>query len=103
MEFTFTWKRVLLFAGCMLVFGLLGGFSNPIPESEYFSTRRVTKAWFYCIALFTAGAGSVSLVDHVVGLMDRTNIRWLYVILGVLLMGSALIWLHVLRSAVENS
>lgn len=53
--------------------------------------------------LFCGGAGSATLVDHWVGLMDRVNIRWLYIVLGVLLMGSSVIWLHVLRSPLESS
>ena len=103
MELTFTVRRVLLFLACLLVFALLGNFSNPADLNAEYYNPRITKSWFYCIALFVTGAGSVSVVDHVVGLMDRTNIRFLYILLGILLMGSAFVWMHVLKSAAENS
>ena len=104
MELTFTLRRVLMFLGLLGIFALLGGFSNPIvPDQAYQDPRKVTKAWIYCMLLFGTGAGSATLVDHLVGLMDRVSIRWLYVFLGLLLMGSSLIWLHVLRSSLESS
>jgi hypothetical protein len=101
MELTFTIKRVLLFIGCILLFGLLGGFSNPAYLDHDYSPL-FTKAWLYCIVLFVAGAGSVSLVDHMVG-WNRFSIRWLYVVLGMVLMGSALMRIYVLRSAAEST
>lgn len=103
MELNFTLRRVLIFLGLLGIFALLGGFSNPALPDAFQDPRRVTKAWIYCMILFGVGAGSATLVDHLVGLIDRANIRWLYVILGVLLMGSSLVWLSVLRSSLENS
>jgi hypothetical protein len=47
-------------------------------------------------------AGSTTLVDHFVGNLDRSDLRLLYLILGVLLMLSSLLWLHVLREGVEK-
>ncbi|HVJ44840.1 MAG TPA: hypothetical protein VM511_00535 [Luteolibacter sp.] len=96
MEFNITLKRMAVFLGFILVFALLGGFSNP-GRSELF------KSWIYVIALFGAGAVSASFVDHWAGLIDRTNIRWLYIVLGILAMGSSVVWLHVLRSSAEIS
>lgn len=102
MDFVFSPKRLLILLVLLGVFAALGGFSNPALNAEFHSAR-MTKAWFYCMILYITGAGSATVVDHWVGLIDRSNIRWLYVILGVLLMGSSLVWMHVLRSSAEVS
>jgi hypothetical protein len=102
MEFNFTAKRVLVFLIFFGVFAALGGFSDP----SWAGGKRMgdlTRPWIYCIALFGSGAVSASFVDHWAGLIDRSNLRWLYIILGLLAMGSSLVWLHVLRSSVEIS
>lgn len=67
------------------------------------SPLRITKAWTYCIILYLVGVGSATIVDHFVGNLDRSNLRLIYLILGVLLMLSSLLWLHVLREGVEKS
>ncbi len=102
MEFSFTPKRLLVMAALLGIFALLGGFSNPAYLAEEYSNR-MTKAWIYVMILFVGGAASASLIDHWVGLIDRSNIRWAYVVLGVIMMASALVWLHVLRASAEVS
>jgi hypothetical protein len=102
MEFTFTIKRVLLLLALIGVFALLGGFQNPASGIEM-QHPRMGRAWLICVLMFLSGAVSTTIVDHVVGLMDRTSIRWLYIFAGVLLMGGALLWLSVLRSAAESA
>ena len=46
---------------------------------------------------------SVSLIDHRVGLMEPTNLRLLYILLGGILMVSAILWLRSLKEAVEEN
>ncbi len=102
MDFNFDLRRLLLFAALLAGFALLGGFSQPelSPESMH-RAAQVHKAWFYCMALYVVGAAAVSLVDHWTGTMEPLNLRLLYIILGVLLMGAGALWLRVLKQTVE--
>ena len=103
MEFNFSFRRLLLFGVLVAVFAVMGGFNFvSIPEDGYFDSRRVTKAWFYCIALFLTGATGCSLIDHFVGTMERSNLRALYIIIGALLMLGAFVWLSSLKNTVEE-
>lgn len=61
--------------------------------------QRLTKAWLACVLLIPAGAGRATVVDHFVGTLDRSNLRWLYVLLGLGLRISSFGCLHGLRSA----
>lgn len=104
MEINFTLRRVAVLTGLIALFWILGGFTNPgLDPGGYLDSRRIMKAWTYCIILYLTGAGSATIVDHFVGTLDRSNLRLLYLILGVLLMLSSLLWLHVLREGVERS
>ncbi len=104
MEINFTLRRLAVLTALIGLFWLLGGFSNPgLDPGGYLDSRRITKAWTYCIILYLAGAGSATIVDHFAGNLDRSNLRLIYIILGVLLMLSSLLWLHVLREGVEET
>jgi hypothetical protein len=104
MEFNFSFTRLLLLAALIALFAWLGGFSQPsVGRNGPFDSHRVSKAWNYCVLMFLAGAVSVSIVDHyVVGALDRTNLRLVYVLLGVVLMAGGLLWLHSLQVMVTT-
>jgi hypothetical protein len=103
MEFNFSLKRILLLIGLLAVFALLRGFETPeLAADSMLSSRRVTRAWFYCMLMFISGATCASVVDHYVGTLDRSNIRLLYIIVGVVLMTAASLWIRGMRSAYEN-
>jgi hypothetical protein len=103
MEFNFGFRRLALLAACLGVFFTLGGINVPdAPEDKLFLSRRTQKAWFYCVVLFIGGAVSVSVIDHRVGLMDSTNLRLLYILVGGILTVSAILWLRSLKTAVEE-
>lgn len=100
MELNFSLSRLLLLVALLVVFGLDGGFIPPdVSPDSLLDPRRVAKAWLYCVALFVSGAVSATVVDHFVGMIDRSNIRVIYIILGVALMTGAWLWLGGLRSA----
>lgn len=46
----------------------------------------------YCVILFVTGAVSVSVVDHFVGTLDRSNLRIIYIAVGLALMIGAVVW-----------
>ncbi len=96
MEFTFTPIRAGILAALLAGFWLLGSFE--FPGAGFFQLRR---AWMYSVLLFVLGGVSATVVDHWVGNLDRSNLRWLYVALGVLCMGGALGYQHVLKSRME--
>ena len=53
-----------------------------------------------CMALFVGGAVSVSVIEHIIGLMDPTNLRPAYVFIGVILMVAGVLWLRALKEGV---
>lgn len=96
MEFALSSLRIGALISLLALFGLLGGFG--FPEDSF---RYLTRAWMGSVLLFVLGAVSATIVDHWVGNLDRSNLRWLYIVLGVLGMGGGLMYQHVLRSRME--
>jgi hypothetical protein len=96
MEFNFEWRRLLLLALFLGGFAWVGGFTAPKAD-EYHSSGRTRQAWTYCGLLFVMGAASASVVDHYVGTMSRSNLRLMYVVLGLLLMGLGVFWMKILK------
>jgi hypothetical protein len=93
MEFNFSPLRIGILLVCLLGFALYGGFSPPqLAETSILSPRRIGKAWMYCVILFVTGAVSVSVVDHFVGTLDRSNLRIIYIAVGLALMIGAVVW-----------
>ena len=100
MEFNFSIPRVLLLIIFLVIFAALGGFNPPsVAPDSLLDPRRIAKAWTYCVLLFISGAVCASVVDHFVGTLDRSNIRILYIILGVAVMVGASIWIRGLHGA----
>lgn len=103
MSFTFAPFRLLILLVCLGAFYAFGGFDIPAPSEEgYRVPPKVKEAWFKCVLMFVVGAVSASLVDHHVGLFEPTNLRILYVILGLVLMIGAGLWLNALKTAVAG-
>lgn len=103
MEFNFSLKRVLILLALLAIYALLRGFEPPtLGADSMLSSRRVTRAWLYCTVMFISGATCATVVDHFVGTLDRSNIRVLYVILGVLLMTGASLWVRAMRAAYQS-
>ena len=101
MELNLSLTRLSLFAGCIAIFWWLGGFALPATDAHGFhDTHRVAKAWQYCVVLFLTGAVNVSVIDHWVGTMDRSNIRLLYILLGAGMMIGSCFWLDSLRQSI---
>lgn len=105
MELNLSVGRLSFLIALILAFSVSGGFSTPEVASESYTMmpRRLSKAWTYCILLFLGGAVSVSVIDHTVGTMDRSSIRFLYVIFGVILMTSSIAWQRGLREAAAST
>ncbi len=55
-----------------------------------------------CMALFVGGAVSVSVIEHIIGLLDPTNLRPAYVFIGVILMVAGVLWLRALKEGVAS-
>ena len=104
MEFNFSITRLLLLIALLVFFAVIGGFSPPsVSADSMLDPHRLAKAWRYCVLLFVSGAVSASLVDHFVGTLDRSNLRLLYVIIGVALMIGAYIWMNGLHGATHSA
>ena len=99
-DFAFTLKRTALLLGLIIIYAALGGFSIPeIPADSLVNPHLLKRAWYRCALVYLAGAVAVSVVDHFVGTMDRTNIRSVYVVGGSLAMLAAVLWMRSLNDA----
>jgi hypothetical protein len=102
MELNFHYRRLLLLIACLAGFALLGGFTPP-DSSSASRAAQATKAWTYCIIMFSAGAVLVSVIEHRVGYIDPTSLRPAYILLGIGLMVASILWLRVLREGMERA
>ncbi len=98
MEFILTPIRVAIFTCFLVAFWFLDGFTHPATRLVIDGETPVYlyRTWVLCMALFVAGAGSATLVEHWAGNLDPTNLQVLYIIFGVILMGVAVAWNHAL-------
>lgn len=103
MELNLELRRLLLFVGLLGAFAFFGGFIPPDVPEGYHDLIRVNKGWRNAVVLFLAGAVSVALIDHSVGTLDRTNLRVLYVILGLGLMLLGVILVHSVRESLSRT
>lgn len=103
MSVTITPLRLALLIACLATYGFLGGFT---PLGTQLEGDRIHpkshKAWLYCIVAFTAGALSVSVIDHSVGHVDPTNLRFAYIVFGIALMALGILWNHSLVAGLEQ-
>ena len=97
MEPNFSPLRLAIFAACLAIFWLMGGFSIEIDPDGIRDPGKVERAWRYCVMLFIAGAVCVSLVDHHFGTVERSSLRSVHIIIGVLLMVGSSLWLQGLK------
>lgn len=95
MELNFNPIRVAILVVLILGFALLGGFS--IPEGM---PGRLMRTWSLSVLLFTASAISATVVDHWLGNLDRSNLRWFYILVGVAGMAGSAMLQHVVNEQV---
>lgn len=95
MELKFTPIRLSILIVLVIGYAVHGGFAVP-PEVP----RQMMKMWVATLMLFLVSAVSTTVVDHWIGLMDRSNLRWFYVVVGIAGMAGALVMLHVFRERV---
>jgi hypothetical protein len=103
MEFNFSIRRLAILLVLLVVFWLLDGFSVPLIDNEQYRPQRIKKAWQYCILLYTSGAVCISIVDHYIGTIDRSNIRLLYILVGFSLMTGSYLWQQTIRQSVQKT
>jgi hypothetical protein len=95
MEIRITLLRALLFALLVAGYWWIGGFAVHVNAD--------VRGMFYRGILFVIGSGCVTVVEHEIGTMERTSLRWLYIILGLLLMTAAVTWTRAVQSARSKS
>ncbi len=91
MDIRLTPLRVLVFGLLVAAYWWIGGFEIILNSDS--------RGMLYRAALFIIGAGCVTVVEHEVGTMERTSLRLLYVILGLILMSAAVVWTRSIHSA----
>ena len=92
MGIRFSAGRIAIFIACAVTINLIGGCDPPdLPARMY-------RSWAAALMMFWIGAVSISFVEHSVGHMEpRTDLRFVYVVMGLLLMGGAAFFLHGMR------
>ena len=95
MEFRLTPLRILSLVLLLAGFWWIGGFdlSATMPKNH-----PDFRAMLYRITLFAIGAGCVTIVEHETGTLDRTSLRWLYIVLGIILIAAAVTWTRALHT-----
>jgi len=95
-DLKFTPLRVALLVLLLGGFWFVGGYSIPeeLPSGLF-------RTWALMILLFVLGAVMATVVDHWIGVLDRTNLRWFYVVVGIAAMLGAGMYLHVIRERVK--
>ena len=97
MDLNFSPFRVAALVILVVGFALLGGFT--IPEDM---PTRMMRAWSLSLLLFVVSAISATVVDHWIGNLDRSNLRWFYIVMGVAGMAGAVMVQHVVREGIEK-
>ena len=98
-NFHVTAPRLLVFAALVGAFFWWFGFwPGEVPRGEYFSHRRVTRAYFACATLFVVAAAIACFGEHEYGMFPPTSLRPVLIVLGALLMLAAVAWMHSLRT-----
>lgn len=90
MEIRLTSIRVLLLSLLVAGYWWLGGFEAAVNAD--------LRGMVYRGILFIIGAGCITVVEHEIGTMERTSLRWLYILLGLLLMTAAVTWTRAVHS-----
>lgn len=98
----FSWKRVVCLVALLAIYYFLGGFTRLDTRGTDYSIGQFNRVWSYMMLLYCSGAISITLVDHEIGMFPPTSLRFLYVILGLILMGASVTWLVSTKQAVEK-
>lgn len=93
MELKFTPIRVGVLVALLVGYALFGGFVIP-GELPAQALRR----WVLVLLLFVAGALGTTVIDHRIGSLERSSIRWFYVVIGIAAMAVAATLHHQFRS-----
>ncbi len=81
--------RVAALVALVFAYALAGGFAVPADAPV-----RMVRAWVVPVLLFVAGAALATVVDHRVGSLERTSLRWFHVVVGVGAMAVAVTMRH---------
>lgn len=95
--------RLVVFAALVAAFfAWFGYWPADVSRVEYFSPRRVARAYLACAALFVAAAGLACFGEYEYGLFPPTSLRPVLIGFGGFVMLVAVIWMHSLSSAVPR-
>lgn len=93
MELKFTPIRVGMLMALLVGYALTGGFVIPgdLPA-------QALRKWVLVPLLFVAGAMGATVIDHRIGSLERSSIRWFHIVVGIAAMAVAATLHHLFRS-----
>ena len=85
----------------VLVVAFFAWFGGPptLPDEFPITRRGIGRAWFHCSLLFVTGAGTACFGEKEVGLFPPISLRWLFIAVGIAIMGVTTVWMHSLIQA----
>lgn len=94
MSLNFGLKRIAILIGAIVGFAVFGGF-----DMMWISDQTDARVWLASMFAFFAGAVCISIIDHESGHMEpRTNLRGVYVVMGIILIAGAAWFIIGMRS-----
>ena len=85
---------ILVFVALVVTFFALVGHPPKLHYAYNAAGPDLYRSWFYCWALFVAGAGVACFGDKEYGMFPPTSLRWLFILLGVFMMIVSSAWMH---------
>lgn len=77
-EWRFTPVRIGIFVVLLVLFGLLGGFTPPE------GSVRGMRLWILLMVLYVGGGACATMGDQTYGTIDRSSLRFLYLVGGII-------------------
>ncbi|MGV3531640.1 MAG: hypothetical protein ACO1QR_04665 [Chthoniobacteraceae bacterium] len=94
-----TLTGILIFIALVVGFFLWIGGVPDTESTSHMARRGASRAWFQCGLLFVGGAATACFGDKEYGLFPPTSLRWLFIVLGVLVMLISGLWMQTMKEA----
>jgi drug/metabolite transporter (DMT)-like permease len=91
---------VVVFVVLVAAFFLWFGGPQKLPAGVRTPAKPRDQNWFYCAALFVVAAVTACFGDKEFGMFPPTSLRWLFIIVGALMMIVSALWMNSIQHTV---